>query len=112
MFSSKFDDGVIVIWDDPDPVTWLLVTLIVSTVALPVVFLIVIVPPLSASTFSLKLRTIVELSATPVASSSGTDEVNVGIVFTVVKLKASVSLGIPAYDLPSTSSKAVGPIKT
>ena len=87
------------------------VTVILSTCELSDVFLIITVPPLSASTFSLKLRTIVELSATPVASSSGTDEVNVGIVFTVVKLKASVEL-IPAYDLPSTSSKALGDINT
>ena len=34
--------------------------------------------PLSVSTFSLKLRTIVASTATPVALSAGTDEVNVG----------------------------------
>ena len=36
--------------------------------------------PLSASTFSLKLRTIFASNATPGASSAGTDEVNVGAV--------------------------------
>ena len=50
------------------------VTLIVSTTASPDVFLIVIFP-LSVSTFSLKLRTIVASSATLGALSAGTDEV-------------------------------------
>ena len=86
------------------------VTSIVSTVESSDVFLIVIFP-LSTLTFSLKLRTIFALSATPVASSAGTDELNVGIVFTVVKLRSVVEL-IPAYDLLSTSSKAVASIKT
>ena len=56
------------------------VTSIVSTTALPVVFLIVIVPPLSASTFSLKFRTIFESTATPVALLAGVDELKVGAV--------------------------------
>ena len=51
--------------------------------------------PLSTSTFSLKLRTIVESSATLVALSAGTDELSVGTVLAVVKLKAVVEL-IPA----------------
>ena len=34
--------------------------------------------PLSTSTFSLKLRTIVESTAIPVALSAGTDELSVG----------------------------------
>ena len=67
----------------------------VSTVELSEVFLIVMFP-LSASTLSLKLRTIVESTATPVALSAGTDEVRVGpVVSPVVKLKAVVEL-IPA----------------
>ena len=51
--------------------------------------------PLSASTLSLKLRTIVESTATLVALSAGTDELSVGTVLAVVKLKAVVEL-IPA----------------
>ena len=48
------------------------------------VFLMVIFP-LSASTFELKLRTIVESTATLVALSAGTDELNVGgAVFSVL----------------------------
>ena len=86
------------------------VTLIVSTTASPDVFLIVIFP-LSVSTFSLKLRTIVASSATLGALSAGTDEVNVGIVLAVVKLKAVVEL-IPAYEPLLLLSKAVASIKT
>ena len=66
-----------VIWDVPEPSTCSLVTSIVSTVELSVVFLMVMFP-LSTSTFSLKLRTIVESSAIPVALSAGTDELSVG----------------------------------
>ena len=67
--------------------------------------------PVSASTFSLKLRTIVELSATLVALSAGTDELSVGTTFTVVKFKAVV-LDIPSYEFPTLSSNAVASIKT
>ena len=86
-------------------------TLNVSTVESSDVLWIVIFP-LSTLTISLKVRTIFALSATPVASSSGTDEVNVGIVLVVVKLKVVLEVGIPAYELLSTSSKAVLGIKT
>ena len=82
----------------------------VSTVELSEVFLIVIFP-LSASTLSLKLRTIVESSATLVALSAGTDELSVGKALAVVKLKAVVEL-IPAYEPLSTSSNADASIKT
>ena len=69
---------MIVIWDVPVPDTRSVsVTSIVSITALP--FLMVMFP-LSVSTFSLKLRTIVASTATPVALSAGTDEVNVGSV--------------------------------
>ena len=67
--------------------------------------------PLSASTFSLKFRTIVELSATPVALSAGTEELSVGTALAVVKLNAVVEL-IPAYEPLSVSSNAVASIKT
>ena len=82
----------------------------VSNIELSDVFFMVIFP-LSTSTFSLKLRTIVESTATPVALSAGTDELNVGTGLVLVKLKAVVEL-IPAYDALPLSSKAVASIKT
>ena len=52
--------------------------------------------PLSASTASEKLRTILLLVATAVALSAGAEELNVGLVSSaVVKLRLVVSL-IPA----------------
>ena len=72
-----------VIWDVPEPVTWPLVTSIVSTVELSDVFFIVIFP-VSASTISSKFKTIFASSATPVALSAGTDEVKVGLVLSAV----------------------------
>ena len=70
-------------------------TSIVSIVELSDVFLIVIFP-VSASTFSLKLRTMFALTPTVVALSSGVDELRVGLLVSpVVKLKAVVEL-IPA----------------
>ena len=91
------------------PVTNELVTSIVSITLSSDVFLMVILP-LSASTFSLKLRTIVELRATSVVLS-GTEELNVGTALAVVKLNAVVEL-IPAYEPLSVSSNAVASIKT
>ena len=67
--------------------------------------------PLSTSTLSLKLRTIFASLSIPVASSAGTDELNVGTALTVVKLKAVAEL-IPAYELLEESSKALASIKT
>ena len=67
----------------------------VSNIELSDVFFMVIFP-LSASTFSLKLRTIVESTATPVALSAGTDELNVGTGLVLVNLKTVVQV-IPAY---------------
>jgi len=58
------------------------------------VFLIVRLP-LTASTFSLKLRTIFASLSTSIALLAGTDELNVGIVLATVKLKSVVEL-IPA----------------
>ena len=40
----------------------------------------IVIFPLSTLTISLKLRTIFALSATPVALSAGTDELNIGSV--------------------------------
>ena len=50
-------------------------------------------------------------SAIPLALSVGVDELNVGNIFAVVKLKAVVEL-IPAYELLELSSKALASIKT
>ena len=71
------------------------VTSIVSIVELSDVFLIVMYP-VSASTLSLKFRTIFASIATLVALSAGVDDDNVGLATSaVVKLKAVVEL-IPA----------------
>ena len=97
---------MIVICVPPDPETCPPVTSIASTVELSDVFLIVIFP-LSVSTFSSKLSTIFASTATPVALSAGVDELKVGAVLsTVVKFKAVV-LDIPSYELLTLSSKAV-----
>ena len=72
------------ICDEPDPVTLLPVTSIVSTVESSDVFLIVIFP-VSASTLSLKFRTMFESTATPVALSEGVEELNVGKVLEIAK---------------------------
>ena len=87
------------------------VTLKLSTVESSDVFLIVIFP-VSASTLSLKFRTIFASMATAVALSAGVDELRVGLLVSpVVKLNAVVEL-IPAYDPLRTSSNAVASIKT
>ena len=84
-----------VIWVDPDPVTWVLVTSIVSTVLSSLVFLIVIFP-LSTSTASLKFKTIFVSTATSVSRWAGEDEDKLGLVESrVVKLNAVVE-DIPA----------------
>ena len=80
---------------NPFPLTWLLVTSIVSTVLLSEVFFIVILP-LSVSTVSLKVRTMLASSSTSVASSAGVEDESVGLALsTEVKLNAVVDL-IPA----------------
>ena len=66
--------------------------------------------PLSASTASLKLRTIFASTAIPVAPSAGVDDDKVGAVTSaVVKLSVVASL-IPAYELLELSSNAVAAI--
>jgi len=71
-----------------------------------------VILPDSASTLSLKFKTILALSETLVELSAGDDEDKVGSVLSpVVKLKAVVEL-IPAYELLELSSKAVASIKT
>ena len=67
--------------------------------------------PLSASTLSLKFRTIFASLATSVALSAGVDELKVGKLFAEIKLKAVVEL-IPAYELLELSSKAEASINT
>ena len=73
----RVTDGLTVICDVPVPVTWPLVTSIVSIVLSSEVFLIVILP-LSTSTFSLKFKIILALIPTSVVSSAGLDELKVG----------------------------------
>ena len=60
--------------------------------------------PLSASTFSLKLRTIVESSAIPVALSAGTDELSVGEALLSVLYKVSTSAELNSVDHNRNSS--------
>ena len=68
--------------------------------------------PVSTSTASEKLRTILLVVATAVASSAGEEELKEGLVSSaVVKLRVVVSL-IPAYELLEESSKAVAAIWT
>ena len=76
------EDGLMVISVVPVPVTKPLVTSMVSTVESSDDFLIVILP-LSTSTASLKVRTILASTATPVAPSAGDDEDRVGLVVSV-----------------------------
>ena len=83
----------------------------VANVLLSFVLLIVIFP-LSASTASSNVKTILLFVATPVALSVGLEDDKVGLVLsTVVKLRAVV-LDMPAYELLLPSSKAVASIKT
>ena len=84
-----------VIWEVPVPVTWPLVTSIVSIVISSEVFLTVMFPVWTV-TLSLKFKIILASLATSVALSAGDDDDKVGsILSTVVKLRAVVLL-IPA----------------
>ena len=79
----------------PVPVTNEPATSMVSTVESSEDFLIVILP-LATSTASLKVRTILASTATPVAPSAGVEEDRVGLVTSaIVKLSVVASL-IPA----------------
>ena len=73
----------------PLPVTKPLVTSMLSTVELSEDFLIVILP-LSTSTASLKVSTILASTATPVALSDGVEEERVGMGFVRVPLPVVV----------------------
>ena len=94
MSASKLEVGFTVICVVPVPVTFELVTSIVSKALLSDVFLIVIYP-VSTSTISLKFKIIFASLDTLVALSAGVDELKVGKTLAVVKLKAVVEL-IPA----------------
>ena len=92
MESAKALLGLIVIWVEPVPVTWLLVTSIVSTTESSDALYMTTLP-VSTSTASEKLRTILLVVATAVASSAGENEEIVGAVSSaVVKLRVVVSL--------------------
>ena len=66
-----------------------------------------IIFPLSASTASLKLRTIFASTAIPVASSAGVDDDKVGALTSAVVKLSVVASEIPAYELLELSSNAV-----
>ena len=87
--------GLIVIVEVPEPVTWLLVTSMVSMVELSDDFLIVILP-LSTSTASEKLRTTLVPTSTDVALSAGVELLKVGVLVSIVVKDRLVILLIPA----------------
>ena len=64
-----------------------------------------VILPLSTSTFSLKLRTIVESSATPVALSAGTDELSVGgaLLSILYKVCTSESVNLNFHNRNSSA---------
>ena len=76
--------GLIVISVEPDPETFVPVTLIVSTVESSDDFLIKILP-LSASTTSEKVKTILSFTPTLDAPSDGEEEESVGAVLFISK---------------------------
>ena len=78
-----------------DTETFELPTGIDSNVVSSVVFLIIMLP-LSASTASLKVRTILAVSETPVAPSAGVAEAKVGTVASLVVKLSVVFDTIPA----------------
>ena len=96
MAEAKVPEGLMVIWVVPEPDTLLVsVTSICSKVLSSEVSLMVMLPD-SASTASLKLSTMLALTATPVALSAGTELERVGLVTSaVVKFKVVFWL-IPA----------------
>ena len=95
MEDSRVTLGFIVIWVVPDPVTWLLVTSIVSTTELSDDLWITI-SPLSKSTASEKFKTILLSKAISVELSNGEVLVKAGAtVSSVVNDKVVGSL-IPA----------------
>ncbi len=87
--------GLIVICVPPLPLTLAPVTSIVSIVLSSDVFLIVILP-LSASTASLKFRTIFALTAIPVALSAGVEDDRVGAVVSPLTITRSQVLSLLA----------------
>ena len=68
--------------------------------------------PLSASTASLKLRTILASTAIPIAPSDGVDDDKVGALTSAVVKLSVVASEIPAYELLELSSNAVAAIWT
>ena len=84
MKESRSLVGFIVIWLVPDPLTWLLVTSMVSTIELLDFFLMVIFP-FSISTTSEKLITISLPTATAVALWAGSELDIVGGVVSTIK---------------------------
>ena len=95
----------------PVPVILESVTAMASIVELSEVFLMVILP-LSTSTASLKLSTILASTATAVALSAGAEEDSVGLAISAVVKLSAVVLEMPAYELLEVSSKPLASINT
>ena len=93
------------------PVTLEPVTSMASIVESSDVFLMVILP-LSTSTASLKVRTILASTAIPVEPSTGVEEDRVGTPISAVVKLSAVVLEMPAYELLEVSSKPLASIKT
>ena len=72
--------------------------------------LYIIIFPLSASTASLNVKTILALTPIPVAPSVGTDDDKVGAPISAVVKLSVVASEIPAYELLELSSNAVAAI--
>ena len=85
----------------PLPLTFAPVTSIVSIVLLSEVFLITILP-LSASTASLKFKTIFALTAMPVALSAGVEDERVGADVSLDVTIKSQSLSLLLEEQEST----------
>ena len=98
--------GLIVIVFVPVPLTFELPTAMVSMVELSEVFLIVILP-LSTSTTSLKVRTILALTPTPVALSAGAEDDKAGTVLVIGPVKLSGGCIIVANAIGKGSTRNV-----
>ena len=95
MDEVKLAEGLTVIVEVPVPVTNDPVTSMVSTVEPSDDFLITILP-LSTSTASLKVRTILAPTATPVAPSAGVEEDRVGSI-----ISATVKFSVVLSEMPA-----------
>ena len=105
MSFSKSDDGLIVISVVPLPDSKAPVTSI--SIASPVDVFMISIFPLSASTTSLKVRTIFDDTLTLDASSDGEEDVKVGLLLSTVLKFNSVLLEIPSKLLNAALSTRI-----